>query len=135
MTDVPGLGERREAREDALAVLYEMEMTGDSSTDSIAHRELPPGEYAIEVIEGVTDDRSAIEGVLSSHLTGWRLERLAAVDRTLALIATWELCHRPDVPTGVILSELVELATQYSGPDAPKFLNGLLRAVADEVRG
>ena len=49
-------------------------------------------------------------------------------------MAAWELGHRPDVPTGVVLSELVELATQYSGTDAPRFLNGLLRAVADELR-
>jgi len=53
----------------------------------------------------------------------------------IASITTWELVNQPDVPTGVALSEAVELATQYAGEDSPRFLNGLLRAVATEVRG
>ena len=134
MTDIPSIGSRREAREDALALLYEMEMTGDSVAASLARRDAAPGGYAVEMAEGVTDSRSEIDELISRHLRGWRLERLTALDRTLARIAAWELSHRPEIPTGVVLSELVELATQYSGSEAPRFLNGLLRAVADEIR-
>lgn len=134
MTDIPGLSGRREAREDALAVLYEIEMTGDSASESLARRDLGATEYAAVIVEGVTANRPEIDTVITRHVRGWRLERLTVVDRTLARVATWELGHSPDVPTGVILSELVELATQYSGTDAPRFLNGLLRAVADELR-
>ena len=60
---------------------------------------------------------------------------MAMVDRTLARMAAWELVHRADVPTSAVMSELVELATQYCGAETPRFLNGVLRAVADEVRG
>lgn len=134
MTDLPGLGGRREAREDALAVLYEMELTGDEVDVSVARRDVPPSAYALDLVNGVTDERNEIDAILTRHVRGWRLDRLTVVDRTLARMATWELMRRPDVPTGVVLSELVELATQYSGSDAPRFLNGLLRAVADEVR-
>ena len=135
MTDIPGLGGRREAREDALAVLYEIEMTGESAADSLAGRDVAPGDYAVNIVEGVAANRASIDAVLSRHVKRWRLDRLTTVDRSLARMAAWELGHRPDVPTGVVLSELVELATQYSGTDAPRFLNGLLRAVADELRG
>jgi N utilization substance protein B len=134
VTDIPGLSGRREAREDALSVLYEIELTGDPASESLARRDLKAGEYAAAIVEGVAANRPEIDSVITRHVRGWRLERLTVVDRTLARIAAWELAYSPQVPTGVVLSELVELATQYSGTDAPRFLNGLLRAVADEVR-
>ena len=134
MTDIPGLGGRREAREDALAVLYEIEMTGESVAESLAGRDVAPADYAVDIVEGVAANMASIDAVLTRHAERWRLARFTTVDRSLARMAAWELGHRPDVPTGVVLSELVELATQYSGTDAPRFLNGLLRAVADELR-
>lgn len=135
MTSVPGFGTRREAREDALAVLYEAEIAGDSSEEALGRRAVSPSGYAVEVALGVDADRDRLDSLLRMHLVGWRLERLAIVDRVLARIAVWELAHRDDVPTGVVLSEAVALATQYCGADSPRFLNGVLRAVADEVRG
>ncbi len=135
MANVPGFGTRREAREDALAVLYEAEISGDSSQEALARRAVPPSGYAVEVALGVDADRERLDGLLRRHLDRWRLERLAVVDRALARIAAWELAHRDDVPTGVVLSEAVALATQYCGADSPRFLNGVLRSVADELRG
>ena len=133
-TSVPGFGTRREAREDALAVLYEAEIAGGSAFEALARRAVPPSEYAMELALGVDADRESVDDLLRRHLVGWRLERLAVVDRTLARIAAWELIRRDDVPTGVVLSEAVALATQYCSAESPRFLNGVLRAVADEVR-
>lgn len=135
MTAVPGLGGRREAREEALALLYEVDSTGATVADALAARSVAPGDYAVDLASGVVDRQDELDAVIGRHLTGWRLERLAVVDRTLVRMATWELDERPEIPTGVVLSEAVALATQYSGEDSPKFVNGLLRAVADEVRG
>jgi N utilization substance protein B len=134
VTYIPGLGSRREAREDALAVLYEMEITGDTAAESLARRDIPPDEYAIRIVEGVSSRQAEIDAVVGRHLEQWRIERLTVIDRTLARMAAWELGHAPEVPTGAVLSELVDLATQYSGADAPRFLNGLLAAVAAELR-
>ena len=136
MTDVliPGFGVRREAREDALAVLYEIEMSGRSIGDALACRSVPLSEYAVELVSGVEHDAVRIDGLLRCHLIGWNLERMAVVDRILARMAVWELVHRSDVPTGVVLSEAVALATQYCGRESPKFLNGVLSAVAQDVR-
>ena len=135
MTSVPGFGARREAREDTLVVLYEAEMSGGSSEQALARRAVPPADYAVEIALGVDSDRDSIDEVLRRHLHGWRLERLAVVDRALARLAVWELMHSDDVPTGVVLSEAVGLATQYCSAESPRFLNGVLRAVADDVRG
>ena len=136
MNDSPsGIGSRREAREEALGLLYELEVTGESLETALSARPLPPEDYALELIEGVTGAVGELDRWISDHLTGWTVDRLAVVDRVLARIATWELNERADVPTGVVLSEAVELASQYSGEESPRFLNGVLRAVATEARG
>jgi N utilization substance protein B len=46
----------------------------------------------------------------------------------------YELAHRPDVPTGVVISEAVELAKRYSTDDSGKFVNGMLARIAEELR-
>lgn len=131
---VPGLGGRREAREEALAILYELELTGASAAEGLESRPVPPEDYALEMIEGVSARQPTLDEVIGRHLVGWRIERMAIIDRVITRMAAWELSCRPDVPTGAVLSEAVELATQYSGEDSPRFLNGVLRAVADDVR-
>ena len=132
---IPGFGGRREAREEALAILYEVESTGATVADTLAARRVEVSPYAASLASGVDEQQAEIDELIRRNLTGWRLERMAVVDRILVRIGAWELCHADDVPTGVALSEAVELATQYSGEDSPKFVNGLLRAVANEVRG
>lgn len=131
----PGLGGRREAREDALAVLYEAEITGDDGSEVLQRRRVSLSDYVVEMVVGVGEAGDRIDEALAGHLRGWDLDRMAVVDRTLARMAAWELLERPDVPTGAVMSELVGLATQYCGAESPRFLNGLLSAVAAEVRG
>jgi transcription antitermination protein NusB len=128
------LGGRRESREEALAFLYETELIGSSVADTLDGRDLPPEDYALAMVEGIAAERDELDEIISRNLKGWRLARMAIVDRTIARMATWELKSRPDVPTGVVLSEAVELATQYCGEDSPRFLNGVLSAVAVELR-
>lgn len=127
-------GGRREAREEALSFLYETELTGDPIDESLAARTIPLEDYAVELIRGIDTDRDDLDEIIGRNLKGWTIRRMAIVDRVIARMATWELRSRPDVPTGAVLSEAVELATQYCGEESPRFLNGVLRAVADEVR-
>lgn len=131
---VPGLGGRREAREEALSFLYETELTGEPVADGLAARDIPLEDYAVALVRGVDADRGELDEIIGRNLTGWTIHRMAIVDRVIARMATWELRSRADVPTGAVLSEAVALATQYCGEDSPRFLNGVLRSVADELR-
>lgn len=133
--EIPGLGSRREACEEALAILYQAELTGDPVTEALASREVPPSSYAVEIAEQVDEARDDLDALLGRHLENWRVERMPLVDRVIARIAVWELSERSDIPTGVVLSEAVEIATQYCAEQSPRFLNGVLGSVASEVRG
>jgi N utilization substance protein B len=72
----------------------------------------------------------AIEGVL----TNWRFERIAAIDRNILRIATYELAHEPETPSSVIIDEAVEMAKRFAEADSPAFVNGVLDAVKRALR-
>jgi N utilization substance protein B len=63
------------------------------------------------------------------------MDRMPVVDRALLRMATYELLARPDVPTGVVISEAVELATEYSTDESGRFVNGVLGTIAGLLRG
>jgi N utilization substance protein B len=59
---------------------------------------------------------------------------MPVVDRNLLRIGVYELAHRPDVPTAVVISEAVELARRYSTEESGRFVNGMLGRIAEHVR-
>ena len=134
MTESPLITGRTQARERALQLLYEAEQR-DESTELILGQQLTRIEtYARDVVSGVESDLADIDDLIADHLNDWPIERMAAIDRTIARIAVYELRSRPDVPLAGVLNEAVELAKAYSTEDSGRFLNGVLAAIAAEVR-
>ena len=128
------LSTRREARERALSLLYEAESKQVEPSAVLAELPVAPDPYVVDVVRGVEAQRSQIDQLVASHAIGWTVDRMPVVDRALLRMATFELLARPDVPTGVIISEAVELATQYSTEESGRFVNGMLATIATVVR-
>lgn len=127
---------RREARERAVELLYEAESKSLDVTDVVDALPLTPDAYALELAHGVTDHRVELDHLLSRYARRWPVGRMAVTDRTVLRLGALELATQLDVPTGAALSEAVELGARYgSTDDTSKFVNGLLAAVAEEVRG
>ena len=59
---------------------------------------------------------------------------MPVVDRCVLRMAAFELLEERDVPVAVVLDEAVELAKTYSTEDSGRYVNGVLSAVASEVR-
>lgn len=129
------VGTRREARERALSLLYEAETKGAAPAAVLDEQILPPEEFAADVVSGVGEHQVEVDALIRRFAKGWTLERMPVIDRTLLRMATYELGHRPDVPTGAVISEAVELAKRYSTDDSGKFVNGMLARIAEELRG
>lgn len=129
-----GLGSRREARERAIGLLYEAETKGVTPEELLEELPVAPDEFAAELVVGVGSHLSELDALIISYARGWKLERMPALDRAVLRLATYELAHRPDVPTGAVISEAVELAKQYSTEESGKFVNGMLSAIAAAVR-
>ena len=134
MDPIDAIGSRREARETALGVLYAAEAQSRDLLEVLADRPVAPASYVVEVVEGVAATMDQLDEMIGRYAEGWRTDRMPAVDRALLRMAVYELCHRLDVPTAAVLSEVVDLAGDYSTERPPRFVNGLVSAVAAEVR-
>jgi len=126
---------RREARERALSLLYEAESKDVSPEAVIAELPVKPDAFATGLVMGVGVEQARIDSLISSHAIGWAMDRMPVVDRALLRMGTYELLEHEDVPTAVIISEAVDLATQYSTDESGRFVNGVLAAIATDVRG
>lgn len=130
----PPVGGRREARERALGLLYEADAKGLDGREVLRTLPAPPDQFAAEIVAGVAEHLDAVDDFLRRYSRDWTVERMPVVDRLLLRMAVFELLHRPDVPTGAVISEAVELARSYSTDDSSRFVNGILAAIADEIR-
>jgi len=145
---------RHQARKRAVDLLFEAEARGISPVDVVDVRtalaETNPDvaalhPYTVTVARGVNEHLAHVDDLITSHLQGWTLDRLPAVDRAILRVAVWELLHAVDVPEPVAVDEAVELAKELSTDDSPGFVNGVLgqvmlvtpqiRAAAQAVRG
>jgi len=129
---------RHQARKRAVDLLFEAEARGLSPAEAAASRTAlaesdpevaPLNPYTETVARGVTDDGAHIDELITSHLQGWTLERLPAVDRAILRVAVWELLHATDVPEPVAVDEAVQLAKELSTDESPGFVNGVLGQV------
>jgi putative hydrolase of the HAD superfamily len=127
---------RRSARERALELLYESEIKGLPVDEVLAALPIRPDELAVELVRGVAANAGRIDELLTRRVAPkWSLTRLAALDRGVMRLGTYELIDRPDRSDAVVINEAVVLARRYGTDDSPRFVNGVLSAVAAEVRG
>jgi N utilization substance protein B len=125
---------RREARERALALCYELEAKNESADAVLSELPAPPDDYTVVLVRGVGDHRAELDDLLRTYSERWAVERMPAVDRALLRIGSYELAWEPDLPAGVVIDEAVELAQQYSTQDSGRFVHALLARIADQVR-
>jgi N utilization substance protein B len=125
---------RREARERALGLCYEVEVRGVRAETVLAEQPAPPDAYAIDLVRGVDAHRAEIDGLLARYSQHWAVDRMPAVDRALLRIGTFELGWHPELAAGVVINEAVELAQEYSTEDSGRFVNGLLSRIAEHLR-
>ena len=124
---------RTKARQRAVESLFEAEQRGVLSTE-IFQRNPDVNDYAIELAGLVELHMDRIDEVISTYSQDWPLERMPAVDRAIVRVAIAELLWRPEVDSGVAVSEAVEIAATLSTPESGKFINGVLGQIAN-IRG
>ena len=129
------MSSRSKARKRALDALYAAELNKLNPLD-VLEAALGAAEgrqnqdaifdYAETLVRGVTGELSALDSRLQNLSEGWKLERMPNLDRALLRIGAWEILHNPDVPNEVAISEAVNLASELSTDESPKFINGIL---------
>ena len=88
-----------------------------------------------DVVSGVDARRDELDGIIAGKLAeGWSLARLDKPMRQILRAGAYELAARIDVPTATVISEYVDVAKAFYDKREASFVNGLLDAVAKDVR-
>ena len=128
---------RTRARSLALQVLYEVDIANHPPGDIYKSRleETPLtdelSEFARQIIFGVIPLAHTLDQIIAKYAPEWPLDQIAAIDRNILRMALWEFAVYHDTPIKVAINEAVELAKQYGSDSAPRFVNGVLGALAD----
>jgi N utilization substance protein B len=130
--------QRTKARKDALEILFQREITGQSLSEVLKVREEASGEsvskFCLKIIEGVEKYRSKIDQLIREYTDNWALERMPIVDRNIIRMGLYEILYEPDIPVSVSINESVELAKVFGSQDSGKFVNGILGRIAQELK-
>jgi len=131
---------RKQARRDAVFLLYQTEVTDLSMAELEEGQRLregyAPDEFTIKAVAGVLASRDELDVVLEAHAKGWPPDRIAPLERSILRLAVWEI-QTEATPPEVAIDEAVRLAKRYSTDEAGAFVNGVLggivRAGVDET--
>ncbi len=127
---------RREAREEALILVFEKEFNSDSLEEIIETakevRDIEPDEYIIGVFHGVFDNLQLIDGIISKYSVGWSIKRITKIALAILRLAIYEIKFVDEIPVSVSINEAVELAKKYSTKEDSAYINGVLSSVSKE---
>lgn len=132
---------RTRAREFALQILYQMDITKENPEEIIENfweyqsdHPIEPDikDFAASIVKGVAENLNTIDEKIVKHATNWQLKRMAVVERNILRLASFELLFCDDIPAKVSINEAVDLAKRFSGNEAGKFVNGILDKVKPE---
>jgi N utilization substance protein B len=156
MVDTSTLNARGRGRELALAVLCHLEsypeadraaavplvldnppVGDDEGEDAFARlaADSTVRSFAAELLHHVESKRAEIDALIGATSQRWRLERMDRVDRNVIRLAVAELRGLIDTPRAVVLAESVRLASRYGNERSGPFVNGLVEALAQRLRG
>jgi N utilization substance protein B len=126
---------RTEQRRAAVWALYQSDLLGRPLEETFP-RDVPG--FTRALAELVRDRQAELDGLISKHASGWSLERIAPLERSILRVGLAELLHGDELPSehaippeGAI-DEAVETAKRFCGADAPGFVNGILGTVLRE---
>ena len=136
------MGPRRKAREYALQMLFQWDITHDS-IDQIAstffedeeEEDQAVGDFARQLVIRTVEHIERIDQLIQRHAEHWRLDRMATVDRNLLRLAAQEFIFDNETPKSVVINEAIEIARRYSTQDSPQFINGILDSIKRELEG
>jgi len=134
------MGRRTKARECALQMLYQWDLTHEpmgkvvESFWRVRTAADPTREMAERLAWGASRECTVIDEAIAAASRNWRFERIAAVDKNILRLATYELLKDLATPTSVILDEAIELAKRFSEKDSASFVNGVLDAINRRLR-
>jgi len=128
---------RSEQRRAAVWGLYQSDLLGRPIEEVLSR---DTHEFTRALARLVQHRQPELDELIAAHASGWSLDRIAPLERSILRVALAELLYPDEVPgeRGIpaegAIDEAVQTAKEFCGADAPAFVNGILGAVLREVR-
>ena len=129
------MGARRKARELALQMLYQRDLSGNAADaivetfEDLQKSKANTREFAVRIFRGTLDHMADIDQMIVAQADNWRLERMAVVDRNIIRMSVYEFLHETDTPKLVIIDEAIEIAKKFGTQKSSQFINGILDGI------
>ena len=130
---------RRRARRVTLEVLYEYDIAAHPPGEILQRRleennmDSAGAEFASQLVQGVLSNLEGMDVLIARYAPEWPLEQMAVIDRNILRIAIFEFIASDETPVKVAINEAVELAKTYGSDSAPRFINGVLGTLAEQI--
>jgi len=127
---------RRKARIAVLQALYEADVSNHDPRASLTRLAAEEGlndaqtAFAHDLLEGVIQEREAIDGIIRRAAPQWPIEQLSAIDRNILRLAIREILMNNGAPIRAVINEAVELAKSFGSDNSAKFVNGVLGSIS-----
>ena len=130
---------RRKSRENAIIILYQRDLLEKKINEIIENNSLAGKEYdlfTLKLVKGVDKHKKRIDGMIMDVVENWSLERIAIIDRNIIRVAIYEMLYEDDIPLKVSVDEAIEIAKSLGQKeDTPKFVNGVLGKILNNING
>jgi len=129
------MGARRKARELALQMLYQHDLSGNtpdtivSTFEDLQKSKPSTREFATRIFKGTVENLSKIDEMIVQQADNWRLSRMAVVDRNIIRMSIYEFLNETDTPKLVIIDEAIEIAKKFGTQKSSQFINGILDGI------
>jgi len=129
------MGARRKARELALQMLYQHDLSGNtpdtivSTFEDLQKSKPNTREFATRIFKGTVANLSKIDEMIVQQADNWRLSRMAVVDRNIIRMSIYEFLNETDTPKLVIIDEAIEIAKKFGTQKSSQFINGILDGI------
>lgn len=129
---------RSKARKQALDLLYEADIRGNSALELLQSRDViedgpdarPIRDFTKELISGISTNSRKIDELITTYAQGWDMDRLPAVDRNILRLAIYEIVWSADLADGIAIDEALTLAKELSTVESAGYIHGVLGKIS-----
>jgi N utilization substance protein B len=127
---------RTDQRRAAVWALYQSDLLGRPLEETLPS---DPKRFTVALANLVREHQAELDELIAAHATGWSLERIAPLERSILRVALAEIRYGEERPADQVIpqegaiDEAVETAKRFCGAEAPAFVNGILGAALNEI--
>ncbi|ARR00273.1 transcription antitermination factor NusB [Campylobacter porcelli] len=129
---------RHQVRQSVVSLLYAKEMGSEMeqfSNEYLEEKKIRNDQknFTIALYNGILDNLDSIDTLLNNYLGKWKLDQIGSVERQILRLGAYEMRYS-DIDLAIVINEAVILANELSSESSIKLINGVLDAIAKELK-